>query len=196
MRNLRDDVRRGAETVYADFFRITRGNQRTVTDQSGAQQRGGFGIAINFRNRKTITLVGHRVFRITAVQRVAGKARAVAQVLALAQAIAAMPAGVTQPRHAQSLPDGKSPGMFALGGNDAYDLMAGYQRQLGLGKFAVQYMQIGAAHAAGADLEQHIVGAAFWQRQLDESQGRSGCFQNHCAHVVPLFVSGTTATFQ
>ena len=187
-------MRRGAETVYADTFGIARGRQRPVADQSGAQQRGGLRIGIVIGQRETIILVGSRVFRVTAVQRVAGETRLVAQVLAPAQAKAAMPAGVAQPGHAQPLPDGEALDLFALGDHDADDLVAGYQRQFRLGEFAVQDVQVGAAHAAGADLEQHLVVAARGRRQFDESQGRVGFFQNHCAHVVPLVLSKTLAT--
>ena len=85
-----------------------------------------------------------------------------------------MPAGVAQPRHAQPLTDGEAFDTPPSGNHGADDLMAGYQGQPGLGKFAVQYVQVGAAYAAGADLEQHLVGATFWPWQFGQSQRRTG----------------------
>jgi hypothetical protein len=84
------------------------------------------------------------------------------------------------------LPDGKPLAPLTLGGHDTYNLMAGYKWQPRPGQFVISYVQIGAAHAAGVDLEQNVVSTAFRLRQLYLLQGQSGRFQNHCTHVVPL----------
>src|SRR5579872_7330767 len=74
-RDLRNDVRRRAESVDAQSPGVSRARQRAVADQSGAQQRRRGCVLIGFWNRNAITLVGNSEFGVTAVDRVAGEAR-------------------------------------------------------------------------------------------------------------------------
>src|SRR5207245_2186943 len=78
--DLRNDVRRGAETINANSFGVTRFDQRTVANQSRAQQRSCFGIGIRIRYRKTKSLVSDGILRISAIESVAGKTGLLAKI--------------------------------------------------------------------------------------------------------------------
>src|SRR5580658_6365453 len=92
---------------------------------------------------------------VAAVARKAGKERRVAQVLAPAPAIGAMPAGMAEPGHADARA-GRERDPFARSLDPAYDLMPRNDRQLGVGQLAVDDMQIGAADAAGLDAQPNL----------------------------------------
>ena len=69
--------------------RIADHAQRSVPDQTGAEQRGDLEIAIAVGNRETEALVGDGELRISAVDVIASEACSVAQVLTTALAVAA-----------------------------------------------------------------------------------------------------------
>src|SRR4029078_10386475 len=107
-RHLRHDVRRGAKAVDGEPRRLPRNRlarhlERTIADQPCAEQRGGFRVAIAFRNRKDIARVGNRVLGIAAVDLVAGETRIVAKILAARPAIEARAVGEAEPWHADAL---------------------------------------------------------------------------------------------
>ena len=150
-------------------LRIARHNQRTVADEPRAQQRRRGNVVVFVWNREAITLVGERVFGIAAVEVIAGEARVVAQVFVAARAVAAFAAGVAQPRHADAVADIEAFGRRAFFGDDADDFMPGNDRQLAVSEVAIDDVQIGAAHAAGANLDQQLIGRGLGKRQLREA---------------------------
>src|SRR5438105_6953826 len=95
--------------------------------------------------------------RITAVARVAGEHRGVAQVLARRTTIGTDPAGRAEPGHADPLADAEL-GTAAERGDAADDLMPRDDREPRVGQFAVDEVQVGAAHAARGDLDDDLAG--------------------------------------
>lgn len=92
---------------------------------------------------KTIPAVGNCPFRITAVERIAGDAGIVAQVLARAQTIAAVPARVPDPWHADAIADRKARNAGAERRDGTNDFMPGNHRLFRMRQFVIDQMQIG-----------------------------------------------------
>ena len=161
-RDLRDDVRRGAEAVEAEPLRVAREPQRAVADQPGAEQRRRLHVGVAVRDREAEALVGDRVLRVAAVEVVAGEARAVAEVLAARAAVAAR-------RRRSSRATARRARSAAARRPLADDLVAGHERQLRVRQLAVDDVQIGAAHAAGVDAHQHLPRPRLGNRQLGEN---------------------------
>ena len=74
-RNLCDDMRRRAESEKADTFCVAGLEQRTITNQSGAQQRRRLGVRIEIGEQETKSVVCQREFGIAAIQCIAGEPR-------------------------------------------------------------------------------------------------------------------------
>ena len=119
-RDLRDDVRGGAEAVQPEPLGVAREPQRAVADQPRAEQRRRLEVAEPVGDREAEALVGDDPLGVAAVDVVAGEARAVAEVLAAARAEAALAARPAEPGHAEPA--------AVLGLAD--DLVAGHERQL------------------------------------------------------------------
>src|SRR5919204_145419 len=100
-RDLRHDVRRGAEAVEAEPFGITRQPQGPVADQPGAEQRRRLQVRVALRDRDAEALVGGGELRVAAVPVVAGEASLVAEVLASRAAVAAGGGRPPPPPHPQ-----------------------------------------------------------------------------------------------
>ena len=122
--------------------------ERAVADQASAQQRGRLLVGQIVGQRQAVALVGGGQLRVAAVDVASGEARVDAQVLPVGCAVAAGPVGPAQPGDADALP--------VLGARD--DLVAEDDRKLGRLDLAVAQVQIGAADAAGADLQQQLPG--------------------------------------
>src|SRR4029450_10986884 len=58
-------------------------------------------------------------------------------------------------------------------------LVAGDERQLRLSQLAIDDVEIGAAYAAGADLDQELAGSRFAQRQVTPFERPSGGGEHH-----------------
>ena len=56
------------------------------------------------------------------------------------------------------------------------------ERKLGLAEFAVENVQVGAAHAASRQFDEDLVWAGLRYPNLGEAKLRSGRVQNHCLH--------------
>ena len=131
--------------------------QRAVADQAGAQQRRRLEVRVAVGQREAEALVGHRVLGVAAVAVVAGEACAVAEVLPARAAVAAVAVGPAQPGTPRR---GRRREALAAAHHAPDDLVAEHQRQLGSVELAVDDVQVGAAHAAGGHLEQHLPGPA------------------------------------
>jgi hypothetical protein len=70
-----------------------------------------------------------------------------------------VPQSAGQPRHADEVAGGRPLNAFADRDDGADDLMAGDQRELGLGQIAVEDVEVGPAHGAGAHVHEHLAGA-------------------------------------
>ena len=188
--DLRDDMSGGAETVDSDGAGVAGHAQRAIADQPGAHQRRRLDIAVDRVDRKAIALVGDGQLGITAIDLIPGEPGAVAQILATAAAIFADPAGPAEPRHADPVADREAVDLRPLLDDRTDDLVAEDERQLGIGKLAVDDMQIGAAHRAGAHRNQHLLRPRTRRGQFRRDQRPSRCRQQLRMHRLDLATPG------
>ena len=140
-----------------------------------AQSRGAAcGVGVARREGEGVALVGHGVFGVAAVEGIAGELRRVAEVLPAPAAVAAPAAGVAQPGHADAVADPEFFDPRAHRGHGADDLVADDQGQFGLGEFAVDDVQVGAADAAGVDPDEHLLRAGRGDRDFQRLSGVPG----------------------
>ena len=165
-RDLADDVRGGTEPVQAQPRRVARHRERPVSDQPGAQERGGLEIRIPLGHRERVALVGDRVLRVPAVDVVARETRSVAQVLAPGEAVAALAVCPSEPRDPHAVALRVALRALAAAGNASHDLVPGHERQLGLGQLPVDHMEIGAAYAADVDVHEDLARPRFGLRDI------------------------------
>jgi hypothetical protein len=126
-------VRRRAEPIQAEPLRVARQPQRAVADQAGAQQRCGLETGVPVGERKAEALVGDRLLCVATVDRVAGEASVVAEVLAPGTAVAASPARPAEPGHADDLTRLETLRIGPALGDRGDDLVTEDERQLRLG---------------------------------------------------------------
>ena len=155
-----------AETRQLAAERLAGELERAVADQPGAEQRRRLRVAIGWRQLEAVARVGDGVLGIAAVDLVAGEARVVAEILLAAAAIEARAVGRAEPRHADAVADGEALDARAERRDLADDLVAENERQLGMRQLAVDDVQIGAAHAAGRDLDEDLVRPGHGHRKL------------------------------
>ena len=186
-------MRRRAEPVEAEPLGVARQAQRPEADQAGAEQRRRLEIRVAVGNREAEALVGDRVLRVAAVERVAGEARVVAEVLAPRPAVAARAAGPAQPRHADPLARREARRRPGRRRDRADDLVAQHQRQLRLGQLAVDDVQVGAADAAGAHLERDLPGPGLRLGELGFLQRQADAGEEHGAHLRRTLVAQGSA---
>ena len=91
--DLRDDVGCGAEAVKTKPFPVACFDQASITDETRAEQRRSFRITVEIGDWKTVSLISDRVFRVSAVERVAGKSCQVAEILCAVIAVTTLAAG-------------------------------------------------------------------------------------------------------
>jgi hypothetical protein len=182
-RHLADDVRRRAEAVDPEPLGIAGQAKRPVPDQARAQERRRLEILVPVGQREAEALVGHRHLGVAAVDVVARESGAVAEVLAARAAEAAGAVGPSEPRHADSLARREA---LAAGGHAPDDLVAGDEWELRLRELAVDDMDVGAADAAGGDLEQDLSGSGLRLREVGWPERLALPFQHHRAHGLSL----------
>jgi hypothetical protein len=148
-RYLYQDVGRRAETVEAYRFTGLQQPIGAIADQARTQQRRRLLVAVLCGNRKAVGRGGDGVLGKASVDLVPGIARLVTEVFPAVGAVPAVAATAAQPRHAHALAGSELRNAIPEAGNFADDLVAGYQRQVGMREIAIEHMQIGAADAAG-----------------------------------------------
>src|SRR5271169_4031517 len=94
-----------------------------------------------------------------------------------------MAASAAQPGNADAIAQGERADPRSKRLDPAHDLVARNDRQLGMGKLAVDDMQIGSANAASLDLDQDLSRAWLWIRQLLETQRGPRSVKNHGLHL-------------
>ena len=158
--HLRHEVRRVAKAIHAKALAVSRHVERAVSDQSRAEQRRGLDTSLNVGSiRKAEPRVGNRVLGVPTVDVVAGESSVVAQILAPRRA------GTRTPR--MSMPSHEMPTRSPTSAwvstatptptTSPTILMAGSERQLGMGKLAVDDVQVGATQAACPHLHEDLV---------------------------------------
>ena len=147
---------RGAEAVEANLFSIAGDHQRPPADQAGTEQGGKGHVAAGLAEWEREACIGDRRGRIAAVAREPREERMVAQIFPVHHAIGTDAAGVAEPRNADTLPHVQVLNAGTDRIDPANDLMAGNNRNVRVGQFAVDDMQIGAADAACGHLDANL----------------------------------------
>jgi hypothetical protein len=94
--------------------------------------------------------------RITAVPGITSEQRTIAKIFLAIAAELTVSAGLTQPRHADAATNSKRSDTIADHIDAADNFVAGYEREPGIWQFAIDNMQVGAAHAARRDANSHL----------------------------------------
>src|SRR5215212_2533952 len=180
--HLRDDVRRGAETVDSDPFPVARRDERAPADQARTHERRRGDRVVVAYQLEDIGRVRNGELRKAAVARVAREQRIVAEVLVTRGAVGALPAGVAEPGNADALarrePLRPSPERI----DDAHDLVAGDQRQFRMLEVALHDVEVRAAHRAGLDPHADFAGPGFRRRNLLQAERLADPSQHHGLH--------------
>ncbi len=183
-RDLRHDMRGGAEPVEAEPPAVAGDHQRAPADEAGAEQRSKRHVAAVLAERKGIARIGDRRGREAAVPAVAGEERAIAEVFVAARAIGADAAAMAEPRHADALAQAQSHDVAADRIDPADDLVAGDDRHDGIGQLAVDDVQIGPADAAGGDAKADFTGSGKAVRKLRPFESLTELLQHHRMHRI------------
>jgi hypothetical protein len=181
--DLRDQVGGRPEPIDAKPLGVPRSNQGSVPDEPGTEKRRRLDIRVAGWEREAEPLVGHRVLRVASVELISGKANPIAEIFPAGPAIAALSTSPSQPRYADALPHCEPIHAVPSGSHRAYDFMTQDQRQLGLGKITVDYVQIGTADAAGVHSEQELARPRPGVRQSPKPERLSLGFELHRAHA-------------
>jgi hypothetical protein len=116
------------------------------------------------------------IFRVTAVNAVAGKSRCVAKIFRPSTAVLARSVGVMEPRNTDAVADLKFVppiGATAEGLNRAHNLVPRNHGRLPLRQLALNNMKIGAAHATMRDANENF--ARTWIRRSDVGNNERVC---------------------
>ena len=145
------DVARGAEAVdpqpRAGPVVEAAATQAAIADDPGAQQRRDLLVGEVLRQRIDEVRGGRHVFGEPAVACPPGELGSLAEVLAPPRAKAAHTAGAVQPRDTDA---------FARRLDDPDDLVPGDHRRATYRQLPLDYVQVGPADTAGADVDQQV----------------------------------------
>jgi hypothetical protein len=106
----------------------------------------------------------------------------VAEIFAGFPAIATNAAGRAQPRDAHALAKAQRRHARSKCVNPSDNLVTGHDRIGDIGQFTVDNVEIGAAHAAGADLDADHAGTRCRIWSLAQNQRFAWCLQYHGLH--------------
>jgi hypothetical protein len=98
-------VRSRAETVNPKPARVAGLAIRPIAEKAGAKERCKIDIAILIGETKAVSSIRGDELSVAAVDRVTGKARAIAKVLAIRSAITAFAVGPAEPGNANAIAD-------------------------------------------------------------------------------------------
>ena len=110
--------------------------------------------------------IGDAGLGIAAVQGVAGELRPVAEVFQMHPAVWTSATGVAEPRHSHPHAHLKASHARPYLGDTADDFVARDQRQFRRRQLAIDHMQIGAADAAGRNVDADLARARRWLRDV------------------------------
>ena len=152
-----------AEAINAEPACVSCFTIGTITDQSRAKQRRNFDIIVMLGQMKTESCISDGEFGVTAVDGVAGKTRAIAEVFPIGSAISAFAIGPTKPWNANAMADME----FRICSltdlfHAANNLMARNQRQLRVRQFAIDYVKVSAANSAGTHAHEQLPSSRLW----------------------------------
>ncbi len=155
-------VRRCAEAEQPHAFAAldTSHAQAAESDDAGAQQGSDFEIAQSGGQGNREIFARHGVLGVSAVDGVPGEGRRVAQIFLAPKAVLAGSIDAGHPRYAKAMPPGF-----------AYDLMARNHAIAKRLQLAFDDVQVGAAHAAGADPQQDLARRRRGNRNIEDFEG-------------------------
>jgi hypothetical protein len=133
---------------------------------------------------KAISGVSHGKFGVSAVDRISGEERAVTKIFFSPAAVRTLAAGRTKPRNADPVAGLKISNLRAFLDNPANDFVTRDEREFWVWQFAINDVQIRAAHSAGIDSDQDLVRCRYGNRQFPEDESLSWLFQNHGSHGI------------
>ena len=177
--DLRDDVRRAAEAINPKPLSLAGPHERTVADEAGAHQWSSVDSLVAGGRRKAVPFTDHRAFGIAAVYGVPSEARVVAEVFPVRAAIRALTARECEPAYPYPIAQREAVGSLAQSLDRPDDLVAWHKRQLGRGEFAVNYVQVCPADAAGKDTDEHLARPWTRNRALHRLQRAAWRCQDH-----------------
>ena len=134
---------------------------------------------------KTEAVIGDDVLRVSAVDRVAGELRVVAEVLAARPAIGANPAGRGEPRNADTVAARERIDRGAGIDHRADDFMTGNDRRARVRELAVDDVQIGSTDAAGVDFHQQLARRRDRSADVQELERSMRGIEHHRVHRDP-----------
>ena len=157
MQHFNRQVRRRSEAEQSDTLAGLhfRHAQAAKADDPSAQQRSGAQIVERAGKREDEVGARDSILGVAAVHGVSGECGCVAEVFLVMTAIPASAVGAADPRDADARCPAATPAS-APADHVANDLVAGNQRRATHGQLAFGDVQIGAAYAAGADLQQNL----------------------------------------
>jgi hypothetical protein len=94
-------------------------------------------------------------------------------------------AGVTEPRHTDSLSDGELFDAFTDFEDRADDLMAEHEREFRAPELAVAHVEVGSADPATKHAHQDFVRPRLGIRKLRRTERRMSVVEQHRAHTRP-----------
>lgn len=147
-------------------------------------------VVILGRETEAVARVGNRIFRVSAILVVAGKAGVIAEIFMPGTAVTAMSAGAAQPRYANPVARLQPAGMFAGPNDHSHHFMSHDQRRFVLRQLAIGNMQIGSAYTAGGDTKQHFVIGRKRHRHMGQAKRHAWLVEQHGAHAVGRGMSG------
>jgi len=125
------------EPVQAEARCIPRQHECAVADQPSAEKRRDLEVGVPLWELEAVPLIGHRLFRKTAIDLVAGEAGSIAEVLPSRAAEATGAIRPAEPGHADTLPDREARRTLADPAHQSHDLMTKHERQLRVRQLAV-----------------------------------------------------------
>ena len=181
--DLADDVRGGPEPVEAEPLAVAGQAQRPEPDQAGAQERRSLKVRVSLRDREGEALVDCGQLGVAAVNVVAGEPCPQTEVLAAREAVAALTVRPTEPGDADAVAFPEAIRAVSPRDHRSDHLVPRDERQLGTVELPVDDVEVGAAHPARVDADQHI--AVTWHRlrDLGRLERRSRGLEDHRTHV-------------
>jgi hypothetical protein len=168
--NLSDDMRCRAKTIESDAPSLACHSQGSPADESCTHQRRRSDGVIESRHRKSEVCVCDHMRRKSTVPRIAREEWKITKVLAIIDAVGAVPACMAEPRNADPFTD------FVIGNvrsnrvDDADDFMPRHDRPLWIGKITVDDVQVCPTHRAHFDANADLAFVRNGIRSLFERQ--------------------------
>src|SRR3982074_2211310 len=181
--HLGNQVSSRSETVNAKPARIAGFAIRPIAEKAGAKERREIDIVILIGKIKGISRIRGDELGVAAVDRVTGKARVIAKILAIRSTITAFAIGPAEPGNANAIANRKFFDVAAELCDATDNLVPEDQRQFRIRQFAIDDMQIGAANRAGGNAHKQLASRRLGLWNIAQSQRNLRPIQNHRAHV-------------